>query len=205
MFPDIAGWQHTTLIQTNDFIPAYGGNIQILYDSRHHWVVVSNLSGVITVYDSLFTTLDDSVIIAIALIFRLFVHADILTIRLIRPQTQTGGTDCGRFAAAYSFILASGNRPEDYAIDQPSLGSWLRRWVERDDLTEIPRLDHVPTPVTREYSFPIICHCRRPRMHRVLGRSTICSKCKKEFHLNCVGTRRRQRRLCGNCPDPAMS
>ena len=61
-------------------------------------------TGVINVYDSLYTTLDKPSSIAVANWF--YSKDQPFKIKVVRPQKQSGGTDCGVFPKAFATSIA---------------------------------------------------------------------------------------------------
>jgi hypothetical protein len=108
-FPGISGWQDTILSQTSfESIPV--DSVQIHHNpKRDHWVCSSSVHGNIQVFDSLFETLSASMQIQLAECYRSAINFDVLEIEVPSVQRQSGGIDCGLFAIAFAYELASGN------------------------------------------------------------------------------------------------
>lgn len=87
-------------------------------NSRDHWITATIIGcevGVIKVYDSLYTTLDKPSSIVLANLFHC--KDQLFKNRVVRPQKQNGGTDCGVFAIAFATSIAI-NHKVDMKFDQ---------------------------------------------------------------------------------------
>ena len=107
--------------------------LQIVHTRGNHCILASNInceSGVVSVYDSLYESIDET---TRKLILGMF-HAS--SINLVESQKQEGIVDCGLFAIATATSLAHGANPEDYM--QSEMRQHLVNCIESGLLTMFP-------------------------------------------------------------------
>ena len=106
--------------------------LQIIHCSeRNHWITATTIgceSGVIKVYDSLYTILDKPPSIVLANLF----HCEdkLFKNRVVRPQKQNGGLDCGVFAIAFATSIAI-NHKVNTKFDQARMRAHLVSCLEK--------------------------------------------------------------------------
>ena len=72
------------------------------------------------------------------------------------PQLQEGSSDCGLFAIATAFNIASNVDVNSVRLDQPKMRRHLVECFERDVLTEFPRRRDTAKRVTDGYSCSLL-------------------------------------------------
>ena len=140
-FPQVGGLQDPVLSQTS-FECCPGEGVQIHNTGKTHWVTSSSMGGQpIAVYDSLFNDLTESTEKQLAECYRGFIDvASQLRIEMCPAQLQKGSVDCGLFAIAYAYELASGNTYlNEVSFDQSKMRNHLFGCFERGEISPFPR------------------------------------------------------------------
>ena len=118
------GGLHSTLFQSQSRESLPDNSIQVIYCSaRHHWIVVSNMEckkGVVNVYDSLFTFLDDETVAIVKNYFGDKSAKRKVKYNMAKVHKQKGTKDCGVYAVAFLTSLAYHHDPAEvqYCQDQ---------------------------------------------------------------------------------------
>lgn len=107
-FPTLMGF-HLTFKQTvvRKWIDNY---VQILHCRGCHWITLSTIGcqeGMVNVYDSMFTDVDDETQKAIRKVF----NESSISFSLPKVQRQKGTNDCGLFAIAFATKLCFSHNP----------------------------------------------------------------------------------------------
>lgn len=158
-FPLIDGFQDTLLGElhgSHGFQAVHGPAVQIIFDrARRHWIVATNIYGNVTVFDSLFTTLDPQVKLSLRDIFRLSSEGNRLQIRVTRIQEQIGADDCGVFAICIAVLLCLGLEPR-ITLNQNELRSYVEEAFRNEHFSNrIPTLPLPVRPVTNNFIIKI--------------------------------------------------
>ena len=97
--------------------------IQILHVMTNHWILTATYksSKMVHVYDSVYSSLDQSTAKSIQRIF----HCNPCHIRVESVQKQYGSNDCGMYAIAYATAIAFGQDPTKLRFHQPSMRKHL--------------------------------------------------------------------------------
>ena len=112
-FPDIKGLQPTVYQLRNQAMEDgtvqldSTNQLQIIHCRGNHWIVASSVGctkGMVNIYDSLYTSLDETTILLVSSLFG------------CQYQMQRGGTDCGLFAIAVITAIANGKDPSQLQI-----------------------------------------------------------------------------------------
>ena len=136
-FPNLLGLQ-STLLQSSD----QGGmkenhsQVQVIHSRGNHWIVASTIHaecGVVQVYDSIYSTVDDETRSSIKNLF-----IPLSSIQLIEVQKQVGGKDCGLFSCAISTALACGLEPETLSFNQAAMHPHLIHCLEQKEMSVFP-------------------------------------------------------------------
>ena len=103
-FPDLLGLQ-STLLQSGkqQGMKENHNQVQIIHSRGNHWIVASTIrarDGVVQVYDSVYSTVDDG---TRSVINNLFPPSS--SVELIKVQKQIGRKECGLFSCAISTAL----------------------------------------------------------------------------------------------------
>ena len=111
-FPGMSGLQPPTLQEVCAFQVHTGEFVQIVNIRNKHWCVVSSVgcdSGVVNVYDSLYSSVSNKTIHLIASM--VYSSSSTLEVRMLDVAKQSNSSDCGILSIAYAFDLCSGNDP----------------------------------------------------------------------------------------------
>ena len=93
--------------------------IQIHHDGVNHWLLSSNISDTVVVYDSIYKAPHRKEVKNLLFLFyKNFVAGNELVIKYADVMKQVGSNDCGLFCIAYAVDLAEGNDPSDIQHDQ---------------------------------------------------------------------------------------
>ena len=91
--------------------------------------------GVISVYNSLYTTLDKPSRIVVANLFHC--KDQLFKVRVVCTKKQSGGTDCGVFSIAFATSIAI-NHKVDTKVDQARMRTRLVSCLEKKKLSLFP-------------------------------------------------------------------
>ena len=140
-FPQLIGL-NSSLLQAKELQPtgSLNNKIQIIHCSeRHHWVVATTVNcrdGQVLVIDSVYRSLDDE---TKGTVCRLFQNgSEPPTIKVINPQKQKGGKDCGLFAVAYATAIAFGQFPDKKMFRQESMRAHFVACFQRNKMSPFP-------------------------------------------------------------------
>ena len=139
-FPEINGLQSTLLQAKNHVSKEPNHNkLQVIHcKETDHWVTATTIgceTGVIEVYDSLYITLDKPSSIVVANWF--YSKDQPFKIRVVRPQKQSGGADCGVFAIAFATSIAI-NHKVNTKFEQARMRAHLASCIEKQKLSPFP-------------------------------------------------------------------
>ena len=95
------------------------------HNTGGHWVVSSSVKGFVTVYESLSTGLNKTLLQQLAQLYQLFCVHGQLTITVVLQQLQQGISDCGLFCTANAIALAHGIDPTYVSWDQNKMRKHL--------------------------------------------------------------------------------
>ena len=98
---------------------ACSNTMQIHYDGVNHWLLSSNISNTVVVYDSIYKASHrQETKNLLFLFYKNFVVVNELVIKSANLIKQVGSNDCRLFCIAYAVDLAEGNDPSDIEYDQ---------------------------------------------------------------------------------------
>ena len=135
--------QPPSLVQASGFEYCPFETIQIINNESFHWILLSSIGGLVTIFDSLNTTPTDS---ALQQIKQLFSPDDLLP-----PYQQTsciqqhGSKDCGVFAIAYAVDLLHHNQPNSITYDQQKMRAHLLTCFQNKFFTPFPKYSNSST------------------------------------------------------------
>ena len=113
--------------------------IHIHHNGRGHFVTSTSISNKVTIYDSLNSPPSRQLIDQLTSLYspdpNITPHIEQAHI----PHTQQGGVDCGLFAIAYAFDLATGTNPCDITYDQSLMRDHLLCCLESGQMHPFPR------------------------------------------------------------------
>ena len=140
-FPLIEGFQNPLLSQKNMFVPiaCNAKGIQIHHVRNNHWITSSSTAGCVEVFDSVYNNLSTDTEVQLATIYQNLAEKNVLQVKIVPCQRQTGSTDCGLFAIAWAFELANGNRPEQVTLDQEKMRAHLLNCFAKRNIVRFPQ------------------------------------------------------------------
>ena len=155
-----------------------------------HWVTSSSITGKVIVYESMNTTLNDSLKRQLVCLYKHLCNDDgSLEISAILQQRQKGNSDCGLFCIANAVALANGIDLCTIFWHQNSMRE-LCQCFEQKKIKIFPHdVKQAPSiPVKSHYVVSIYCVCFK----QVPGAQMVhCSVCNNWFHYghpqNCIG------------------
>ena len=114
-FPEFNGFR-SMLLQEKElpvqFIDDVKNKVQIIHcNKRHHWIVATTVkykNSQVLVIDSFYKSLDDETKGTVCQLFQCEIPP---VIKIVNPQRQKGGKDCGLFAIAFAMAIAFGENP----------------------------------------------------------------------------------------------
>ena len=140
-FPQIKGFQDTLLSQTNMFTPiaSQAKCIQVHHVRDNHWITSCSTGDCVEVFDSIYDSLSPDLPVQLAMIYQPMAKDNVLEVKILPSQHQTGSTDCGLFAIAWAAELSSGNRPEDVMLDQTRMRVHFLECLNRGRIDRFPQ------------------------------------------------------------------
>ncbi len=183
--PLMGGLQPPILAETFNFQIQTGEFVQVLNVYGSHWLTVSNLScppGVIKIYDSMPNcALYSKTKRHIASI--VMTKETSIEVQFVDVQIQSGVSDCGLFALAFSTSLCSGDDPAEFNYSQHEFRSHVLKCLECREITPFPARQRKRTARIRGYStIEVHCTCRQPEHGKMIS----CDSCLKWFHKECI-------------------
>ena len=128
--------QPPALFRTTGYIYCPYETLQIAHNDANHWLLLSSLNGVITIYDSLNMRPTDSLKTQMK---QLFSPDDQMpAYQQKKCHKQVGGTDCGLFAIAYAVGMFHSIQPDQVIYDQSKMRAHLLQCFENQALTPFP-------------------------------------------------------------------
>ena len=106
--------------------------VQMLFvPERDHWVITSYHEGEVRLYDSKFNhVLSDSLKEQIAIIYKEATQSNVLTVRAMPVQQQTGGVDCGCHCFCLPCCIGGKFRGDDIWAKKSSSKFGALFWAE---------------------------------------------------------------------------
>ena len=148
-FPQKQGFQNTLLAAKLQFAVARQNSVQIHHICNgNHWVTSSaDEQGTISVYDSLCHGEDLSSNLK-AQIASIYKTDDPSITVLKRSVRQQGGSDCGLFAVAFAYDIASGTDPGNVVYVQSGMRRHLKTCFEKGQMLPFPRRHNKPQQIS---------------------------------------------------------
>ena len=103
-----------------------------------HWVVSTSMQGKITVYESLTTGLNDTLLQQLVRLYSAYCDNDHLTVTVFMEQLQKGSSDCGLFCIANATALAFGIDPVSVSWEQSKMRAHLAQCFEKKKMLMFP-------------------------------------------------------------------
>ena len=164
-----------------------------------HWTTSSaDRHGNISLYDSQYTRISNSLQQQLATIYRTDEKSIVVHVKPV--QQQMGGSDCGLFSLAFAIDLASGVDPATISYNQSRMRLHLASCLAEKALRPFPRRK---TEVRNrapniKLTVNVYCICRLPESFSKTMIS--CDHCVEWFHLRCVGLKRVKKTFfCPSC------
>ena len=182
-----------------------------------HWLVVSTVGcspGTVKVYDSAlpawgtkYFSTSRGKVLEKSLATLLSNSCSEITVEFANCTQQRGVTACGLYAAAHATGLCLGQDQVTVLYDQAVMRDHLLHCFEAGEMRGFPQgrlraqeLDRRrQAPLWQEYLEFVPCICNRPWLTSMPV--VECKKCNKNYHLSCMGRKRRSPRnwVCPNC------
>ena len=179
--------------------------IQIMHDRVNHWIVTTNLSGNVEVFDSIYRKPhNEDVKKMLCLFYKRNIAYGKLKISYPNVQRQLGSNDCGLFAIAFAVDLAERNDLTQIFYKQDEMRDHLVDCFRNKKLTLFPRnIKHglYRNDDTKETTLLISCHCGR---HNTLDDMVTCCMCRKKYHTGCVSNIMETGWECKECAPPGI-
>ncbi|XP_075556493.1 uncharacterized protein LOC142588536 [Dermacentor variabilis] len=139
--------------------------IQILHvRNPDHWLTVTNVDAdenTVFVYDSIDQGTPSDAIRQICHMLKL--QSPTLTICTKGAQNQCNTLDCGLFAIANMYYLASDRRPENLNLSQSMLRRHLLKCMQKGNMEDFPLTSSPTTGVRpKDCIYELHCVCRQP-------------------------------------------
>lgn len=102
-----------------------------------------------------------------------------LVVELPPRQIQRGGLDCGLFAIAFAYNLASGNDPSQITYDQSRMREQLVKCLEKGSFEPFPRqrksnsIQFVKEFISLDIN--VFCHCSMPESWDDMIQCDLCN------------------------------
>ena len=106
---------------------------------NNFWITSSSTAGCVEVFDSVYNNLSTDTVVQLATIYQNLAEKNVLQVKIVPCQRQTGSTDCGLFAIAWAFELANGNRPEQVTLDQEKMRAHLLNCFAKRNIVRFPQ------------------------------------------------------------------
>ena len=166
--------------------------MQIIFDdARHHWVLSTLNEGEVSIHDSLETSVISPVFEKqLVRLYGPTMSSDAtgLFVSASPVQQQKGTCDCGLFAVAFAFHVASGGDSTDLTLDQTKMRSHLKRCFEKKLLSIFPTTsERVVRSKPTNIVIPVYCQCRCPDS---MDEMIQCDRCDSWLHFRCARVRR---------------
>ena len=111
--------------------------VQVLHNGSHHWLLVSQMKGMVNIFDSLNMTPTEKLLKQLT---QLFSPDEALpAYKQHNCHKQIGYKDCGVFAIAYAVDVLLGNEPHNIRYDQCKMRDHLIACYESGELTSFPK------------------------------------------------------------------
>ncbi|XP_050038259.3 uncharacterized protein [Dermacentor andersoni] len=188
-FPNVQGFQDVLLGQRLRFSQVTGMFVQILHvRNPDHWLTVTNIGASqdeIFVYDSID---QDTSPDAIKQVCHILKSPSPNKTFLTKPAQNQGTTlDCGLFAIANMYYIASGKDPSQLNINQSMLRSHLLKCLQKGTIDDFPVTNTLTVHVRqRNTTYNLHCLCRQPA-DTTVGKTINCGACSKIYHVHCLG------------------
>ena len=181
-FPTVSGLADTVLLSQGKCKYDPTNAVQILHMRGNHWVCVSTIGcppDTIDVYDSLYSSLPAYGQEQLATILQ--TTGKHMIVRFPRMQHQVGGSDCGLFAVACAYELASGCNPSVTAWNQADMREHLKACFEDNEMTPFPLAARPRRLTSTKFrscqKIRLYCSCRMPwnAENKTLGALVECA------------------------------
>jgi len=164
------------------------GSLQILHVHGNHWITVSTCNSGhtdadVVVYDSKYQFLGSATEALLAKL--VLTQQDVLNIHIASVNKQSGDSDCGVFSIAYCTALAHEQDPSGIVFNQSVMRQFLVKCLEEKKMVPFPQVRPKRLGKPLKVAVNIYCYCRMPDDG---NRMVECSRCRKWYHMNCIGS-----------------
>ena len=184
-FPGMSGLQPPTLQEVCAFQVHTGEFVQIVNIRNRHWCVVSSVgcdSGVVNVYDSLYSSVSNKTIHLIASM--VYSSSSTLEVRMMDVAKQSNSSDCGILSIAYAFDLCSGNDPCEVKYYHKKIRQHLVMCLENCQLSRFALLcERKSSSIKSAKTVDLYCSCRMPGESNDMAE---CDSCHVWYHRHCM-------------------
>ena len=190
-FPNIDGFQDPVLY--DHFVPVKGKFVQVLNVNKNHWVCVAgDGNNEIHIYDSLLIKIDIKSMHVIAKMLKC--EGEVFLTKTVPVQKQSNSSDCGLFALAFAFDLASNLDPSIISYNEEILRKHLLACIENEEITEFPKTNEWLARTKDKTIFEtheVFCSCRDVFFEDDIKRNpknfmAECCNCGEWFHQKCM-------------------
>lgn len=188
-FPRWGGFQDVLLGKILKFSRTVGPFIQILHTTNpDHWITVSNIeapSDSLFIYDSIDQPVPPDAIKQACNILK----PRCANIKIfVKPVQDQGCTlDCGLFAIANMYCIASGKDPTKLSFRQDILRSHLLKCITGGVIEDFPTTATlVPRVRAKDFFYGVHCLCRQPLLSAGDSGIIQCASCTALFHETCL-------------------
>lgn len=134
---DVVAMTHFKKKTRVDIAKADGRTIQC-HNIGGHWVTSSSVHGMVTVYESLSTGLNKTLLEQLVHLYQIFCVEGQLTVTVVLQQLQKGFSDCGLFCIANATALAQGVNPTYVVWDQSKMREHLAECYKNNQMKMFP-------------------------------------------------------------------
>ena len=190
-FPQMKGLEPPVLQEVLSFQVHTGEFVQIINVRDNHWCVVSTVgcdrdSGVVNVYDSLYSSVPSDTIYLIASM--ILSSASRLEVRMMSVDKQSNCSDCGVLAIAFAFDLCNGSDPCKAKFDHKNIRKHLLMCLESCKFSRFPVLhDSYKCATAKSHETQVEdlhCTCRMPEKSG--DDMALCESCDIWYHKHCM-------------------
>ena len=181
-FPKLNGMHHP--LREKAMANAKENSIEFHHNGDNHWLLFSNITGKVVVYDSIYRSPNKHTEKQLCSLYRDQIQNFKLEVELLTVQTQKGVVECGLFAIAFAVDLAFGNDPATIFYDQDDMRSHLLDGFHDMKLELFPRtkeLHFARENIINKYIINVSCSCGLPDNEDMVK----CSLCHRLYHKVC--------------------
>lgn len=187
-FPFVEGLHNTVPLPAATVQDSIASDVIQIHHDGQHWLVSTLVNGQVHLYDSLLPRSCISPILRqqIATVYRTYSRGPdgIIDVQIKCTQKQKHAADCGLFAIANAFSLASGIDPAKIQYSQNLMRTHLHTCLTKGNLKMFPHTQRRSSWIMEKHqtlSKYCVCH-----QHRENADMVKCNKCQGWYHCSCV-------------------